>query len=315
MKRLAWLLAPLCAATLAWAQSPGSASAAVAAVAVPASYVVGPNDVLAMSVYGAPELTDTQMRVDTDGTIHTPYGSTPVHVTGLTVAAIRQAVAAELVKDQLAVNPKVEVTVVDPESHPVTISGQGVRQPGTIQAIQPMRLLDALTKAGGVSDNSGAQITILFPQPQGSWRQQTLSAAQVLSATGDTDDPWLRGGEQIRVMPGGDAYLSGAVALPGAYPLSDSDPLTVRKAMAKAHGLAPAAKATMAQLIHHVGEPDQKVETIDLPGIIAGTKPDIALAANDMIYVPVSGGKKAGLDAVSRTLGILTVAAGELIVR
>lgn len=282
---------------------------------VPPSYVVGPNDVLAMTVYGAPELTDSQMRVDTDGTIRTPYGTTPVRVAGLNTAGVSQAIAAELVKDQLAVDPKVEVAVVDPESHPIVIEGQGIRQPGTIQALQPMRLLSALTKAGGLSDNSGAEITVIFPAPGGATREQRFTARQVMAATSVADNPWLRGGEQIRVMPGGNAYLSGAVVTPGAYPLNDSDPLTIRKAMAKAHGLAPAARAKETQLIHHLGQPDQTVSIINLPAILDGTAPDITLAANDMVNVPVSGGKKAGLDALARTLSVLTVAAGELIVR
>lgn len=282
--------------------------------AVPPSYVIGANDVLSMSVFGAPELADPQMQVDSDGTVRTPYGATPVKVAGLTAAQAAQAVAAELEHDQLAVNPKVELRVVQPESHPVVITGQGVKAPGTIQAIQPIRLLDALTQVGGLSDNTGAEITIVSHEPGGALHTQVITASEMLSAN-PAFNPWLHGGEEVHVMPGGNVYLSGAVGIPGAYALNDSDPLTVRKLMAKAHGLATAAKANQTQLIHHLGQPDQTVAIIDLPDIIAGSKPDITLAADDMVYVPTSGAKRTTLDVMSRTVSILTYAAGQLLVR
>ncbi len=308
---LAGLIAALCPAAVRSQQ----AATGPTVNAVPASYVVGPNDVLAMKVFGADELSDGAMRVDADGTIHTPYGTSPVRVGGLTIDKIRAAIAAELTKDQLAVDPKVEVTVVDPESHPITVSGLGVRVPGTVQAIQPMRLVDALNRAGGLADNSGAEIVVIQPGPNGSRVEKHFSAAAVLSGTDASANPWLQGGEEVRVMPGGFAYMSGAVELQGAYALSDTDPLTVRKALTKAHGLAPAAKAKEAELVRHAGTPEQTVMRINLPAIMDGTAPDIALAANDMVYVPVSGSKKASLDALSRTLTVLTMAASTLIVR
>lgn len=305
---LAAVLALACAPLVA--QQP----ALSAANAVPASYVVGPNDVLAMTVYGAPELNDAAMRVDQDGTIHTPYGNTPVRVAGLTMGGIRQAIAAELVRDKLAVAPQVEVSVVDPESHPVTISGLGVRKPGTIQAVQPIRLLDALNQAGGLSASDGAEIRLVRRDAHGNAVEQSFPASQVL-AGGEKFNPWLQGGEEVRVMPGGNAYLSGAVVTPGAYPLSDSDPMTVRKLLARGHGLASAAKAGQTQLIHHVGEADQRAQLIELDRILDGTEPDITLAANDMVYVPVSGKKKAGLSALDHTLTAITFAAGYLLVQ
>ncbi|HWG38702.1 MAG TPA: polysaccharide biosynthesis/export family protein [Terriglobales bacterium] len=290
-------------------------AAPIAANAVPSSYIIGINDVLAMTVYGAPELDDAQMRVDPDGTIHTPFGATPVHVGGLDLAGARQAIAAELVKDQLAVDPRVEVAVVDAQSHPIVISGLGVRQPGTIQAVQPIRLLDALNRAGGLSTNDGAIITILRPAPGGGSVQQTILASQVLSGASEAMNPWLRGGEQVRVLPGGNVYVAGAVNQPGPYPLSDTDPMTVRKLMAKAHGLATAAKPKQAQLVHHAGEPDQTVEPINLQAILDGKAHDPNLAANDLLVVPISGGKKALGVALSQSITALTLAAGELLGR
>jgi len=325
MKGLALVFAlgtwPLAALAQQAAPPAPEPAAPLAANAVPSSYIIGADDVLAMTVYGAPELNDPQMRVDPDGTVHTPFGSTPVHVAGLDLAGARSAIAAELVKDQLAVDPRVEVAVVDVQSHPVVISGLGVRQPGTIQAVQPIRLLDALNRAGGLSTNDGAIITILRPAPGGATaaaappRQQTILASQVLSGASDAVNPWLRGGEQVRVLPGGNVYVAGAVNQPGPYPLSDTDPMTVRKLMAKARGLATAAKPKQAQLVHHAGEPDQSVEPINLQAILDGKAHDPNLSANDLLVVPISGGKKALGVALSQSITALTLAAGELLGR
>ncbi len=297
------------------AQTAAALPLAALSTVVPASYVVGPNDVLAMTVYGDPELDDAQMRVDSDGTIHTPYGKTPVHVAGLTMAAIRRAIAAELVRDQLAVAPKVEVRVVDPESHPVMITGQGVRQPGTIQAVQPIRLLDALTLAGGLTNNNSAIITIFRRGPRGTIHQQKLWASQMLDSLGGAHNPWLVGGEEVRVLPGGNVYLSGAITKPGAYPLSSTDPLTVRKALAQAQGLAKAAEAKKTQLIHHVGAANQTTVVINLNNILDGKAADIPLAADDMIYVPWSTGKKVGYAALQSAVAAVTIAGGDLLIR
>ncbi len=318
----AWTAAAALAALgLAAAAPPlGAQSAAAAALAplstvVPASYVVGPNDVLAMTVFGDPELDAPQMRVDSDGTVHTPYGKTPVHVAGLTVAAIRRAIAAELVRDQLAVDPNVEVRVVDPESHPVLITGQGVRQPGTIQAVQPIRLLDALTLAGGLTNNNSAIITIYRRGTHGEVLQRKLWASQVLNSVGGADNPYLVGGEEVRVLPGGNVYLSGAIAKPGAYALSDTDSLTVRKLLARADGLEKTAAPKQTQLIRHVGAANQTTQIINLEHILDGKAPDIHLAADDMIYVPWSTGKKVGYAALQSAVAAVTIAGGALLIR
>lgn len=315
-RAMGWAGALALAGMAPWlhAQAMPAALAAANSV-VPASYVVGPNDVLAMTVYGDPELDDAQMRVDADGTIHTPYGKTPVRVGGLTVSAIRAAIAAELARDQLAVDPKVEVRVVDPESHPVVITGQGVRQPGTFQAVQPIRLLDALTLAGGLTDNHSAEITILRRGPHGTLHQRKLWASQVLDSMGGADNPWLTGGEEVRVLPGGNVYLSGAISKPGAYPLSDTDSLTVRKLLAKADGLAKTAAPKKTQLIHHVGATNQATQVINLDRILDGKAPDIHLAADDMIYVPWSTGKKIGYAALQSAVAAVTIAGGDLLIR
>ena len=311
------LSAVLLGAAALRAQSPGADPASMlppAGTAVPASYRIGAGDVLAMRVYGLPELADAQMRVDADGTIHTPFGETPVHVLGLSIPEARAAIAAELVSDHLAVAPRVEVVVVDPASHAIVVTGM-VARPGVVQAIEPLRLLDVLTAAGGLSSNSGAEVVIVTQEAGGAVRERRLAASAVLSGLDTGANPWLRGGEQVRVLPGGFAYVAGAVSAPGAFTLDDSDPMTIRKLMAKAHGMTSVAKAGSAQLVHNVGSAHPVAVAIDLPAILDGQAPDLRLAANDLLYVPESGVKKVSYTLAAHTLSALSLALGTILVR
>jgi polysaccharide export outer membrane protein len=303
----------LARAQVAQPSSPAPAILPLSA-AVPASYRIGVDDVLAMRVYGLPELADPQMRVDADGTIHTPFGTTPVHVLGLSIPEARAAIAAELVSDHLAVAPRVEVMVVNPASHAIVVTGL-VARPGVVQAIEPMRLLDVLTAAGGMSSNSGTEVVIISHDAAGAPQEKRLAASVVLSGLDTATNPWLRGGEQVRVLPGGFAYIAGAVNSPGAFPLDDSDPLTIRKLMAKAKGLTRVARTGEAQLVHNVGSSHPVEVAINLPAILDGKSPDLRLTANDLLYVPESGVKRAGYTLASYTLSSLSLAFGTLLVR
>ncbi|HET9785416.1 MAG TPA: polysaccharide biosynthesis/export family protein [Terriglobales bacterium] len=306
----------LCGLARAQVAQPPSAVQAVLppAAAVPASYKIGVDDVLAMRVYGLAELTDPQMRVDADGTIHTPFGTTPVHVLDLTIPEARAAIAAELVADHLAIAPRVEVTVANPASHAIVVTGM-VARPGVVQAIEPMRLLDVLTAAGGMSSSGGTEVVIVSHDAAGAAQERRLAASAVLSGLDTSTNPWLRGGEQVRVLPGGFAYIAGAVNSPGAFALDDSDPLTIRKLMAKAKGMTRVAKTGEAQLVHNVGSAHPVQVAINLPAILDGKSPDLRLTANDLLYVPESGVKRAGYTLGTYALSSLSLAFATLLVR
>jgi polysaccharide export outer membrane protein len=80
--------------------------------------------------------------------------------------------------------------------------------------------------------------------------------------------------------------VTGEVINPGVVTLDDS-PTGILQAIAKANGLTPLASRRRVQLVR-----DGKTYTIDLAGLLTGTRPsaNIALHAGDSIHVPDQSG-------------------------
>ena len=104
--------------TYAGAQTPTTS-------APPAEYVVGPQDVLNIVVFGEDDLKKT-VALDADGTFDFPYIGR-IKAGGLTARAIGEEIAGKLKK--FYVNPQVSVEVVKFRSQNVFVFGQ-VHAPG-----------------------------------------------------------------------------------------------------------------------------------------------------------------------------------------
>jgi polysaccharide export outer membrane protein len=98
---------------------------------------VGPDDLLALSVYDSPELTRT-VRVDADGNIRLPMLKDPIQVRGMVPSQLESAIAKALTKGKVLVDPIVTVTIVEYQSRPVNVVG-AVKNPLVFQATGPFR--------------------------------------------------------------------------------------------------------------------------------------------------------------------------------
>jgi len=114
---------------------------------------IGPNDLVAVSVYDGPEFTRT-VRVAAEGFIRLPMVAQHIRAAGLMPAELEDAIATALMKEGLIVNPFVTVTVAEYTSRPIAVMG-AVRNPLTFQAVGPVTLLDALARAEGLSLEAG----------------------------------------------------------------------------------------------------------------------------------------------------------------
>src|SRR5215471_5579992 len=119
---------------------------------------IGPDDLLAISVYGAPELTRT-IRVSQDGFIRLPMLKERIAAKGLMPAELEESIARALKAGELIVDPFVTVTVAEYHSRPVSVVG-AVRSPVTFQALGTVTLLDALARAGGLTTDAGTEIVV-----------------------------------------------------------------------------------------------------------------------------------------------------------
>src|SRR5215208_5460351 len=91
----------------------------------PALYIVGPNDVLAVTVFNQPQLSG-KFSVESDGTLAFPLvGRVPVG--GLSVRAVEDEVRRRLSAGYLT-EPRVSVTVEQYRSQQIFVMGE-VKQP------------------------------------------------------------------------------------------------------------------------------------------------------------------------------------------
>ena len=114
------------------------------AAAAPARYMIGPQDLLKITVFDEPDLTNSY-RVDGDGFITFPYiGRVPAG--GLTLAELQDRIRGLLAAGFIR-NPQVRAEIGEFKSQSVLVSGE-VRQPGKITMTGAMTLLEALAAAG-----------------------------------------------------------------------------------------------------------------------------------------------------------------------
>ena len=196
---------------------------------------LGVDDLVAVSVYDAPELTRT-VRVEPDGTVHLPLLEEGIAAAGLMPRQLESAIAGALKTGEIMVNPIVKVTVVEYHSRPIAVMG-AVRKPLTFQAEGTVTLLDALARAEGLSTDSGTEILVTR---NGEILRIPIKA--LLHDAEPTANVLLTGGEEIRVPEAGKITVVGNVNRPGAFPVREAGDHTVLKLVALSEGLMPYAE-------------------------------------------------------------------------
>jgi polysaccharide biosynthesis/export protein len=129
----------------------GDAKASVgdakASEAVPSTYKIGVGDVLHITVWEEPQLTETAV-VRPDGKVSMPL-VTEVDVAGLTPEAAQQTLTERLTK--FVHKPRVTVTVQEIHSRMVYITGE-VQRPGAYPLVDVMNVVQLVARAGGLTD-------------------------------------------------------------------------------------------------------------------------------------------------------------------
>jgi polysaccharide biosynthesis/export protein len=279
------------------------------------SQQLGIDDLVAVSVYDAPELTRT-VRVESDGAIHLPLLHNGVKASGLLPRDLEAAVAGELKTEQIYVDPVVKVTVVEYHSRPIAVMG-AVKLPLTFQAVGVVTLLDALAKAGGLNDLAGTEILVtrnvvtqnLGPSPVA----ERVPVKRLINDADPSVNFVLHGGEEIRVPEAGKIFVFGNVKKPGAFLVRDGSENSVLKLVALAEGLAPFHHKTA-----YVYRPDatgaRQEIPVELDKILDRKVPDVPLQVDDLLYIPDNKGKRLTASVIDKLAGFGSSTASGLIV-
>ena len=276
-------------AAAVWAADMKRASDRSDGFAANAAYRLGPGDVIDINVFEVEELSKPAV-IAPDGTVTLPL------IGALEMGGLTTQQAAErlrrLYREDYIRDPQVSVIVKEYHSQPVSVLG-AVTRPGVYQLRGPRRLSDILALAEGLAPDSGAEVTISRPLADGSEQRLTVATHDLLSLNGrDEPNPFVEGGDTIRVSKAGIVYVVGEVGRPGGFPLKDQEQITALKALALAEGLRRTASAQRSKIIRNVGVERQET-AIRLNDVLEGRQPDVSLAPGDILFVPNSQARSA----------------------
>lgn len=261
-------------------------------------YRIGPGDVLEVRVSRAPELSRDGVRVDQRGMIRMPMWTDDVPAACLTEGELSASIAKIYLKYKT--NPHVDVFVKEFQSQPVAVTG-AVRSASNFKLQRQVRLLELLSFAGGPSEAAGQTIQVVHAGGPNICEQGGDASASEMDGLvsyklEDTlrgipeANPYVRPGDIVRVLEADQVYVVGNVLRPTMIPLKE--PITVSRAIAYAGGTAPATKKDKVRIIRQTPGSTTKQEIfVDLGAIEKRKAEDIALLANDIVDVPISGTK------------------------
>jgi len=253
---------------------------------------LGVDDLVAVSVYDAPELTRT-LRVESDGTIHLPLLKGGVRAAGALPRELEASIAEALAAEQILVDPVVKVTVVEYHSRPISVMG-AVRKPLTFQAVGTVTLLDALARSEGLTSEAGMEVLVTHGD-----QVERVEVKRLLKDADPSVNIALHGGEEIRVPDAGKIFVVGNVRKPGAFPVHDAGGSSVLKMVALSEGLAPYA-AKMAYIFRRDESGVKQEVPVELERILQRKAPDVPLEVDDVLYIPDNKGRRAAMNVIDR---------------
>ena len=152
-------------------------------------YIIGPQDVLEISVWRNPDLS-RQVSVRPDGRISLPLIGDVVAV-GKTTGELRDAITEKL-KDYKE-NPTVAIVVQQVNSYYMYVQG-AVGQQGRFPLLTRTSLIQAITLAGGLAPDAVRSRIVVFRLGGEGQEAQRLTV--------NYDDIILRGAENFELQPG-----------------------------------------------------------------------------------------------------------------
>lgn len=243
---------------------------------------LGGGDLIELSVYSVPELS-TKARVGNSGDVYLPLIDY-VHVAELTVEEAQALIEKRLSDGGFVRNPHVTIFVDESTSQGVTVLGE-VTKPGIYPSLGDHKLYEIISEAGGFMATAGRNVSIIRrSQPEPIRLHLPRNLADDLSSNVE-----IMPGDTITVPRAPIIYVVGDVGRPSGL-LIDNGSLTVLQALALAGGPNKTAKISAVRIIRK--GPTGMTETrVALKKILEAKAPDVPLQADDILFIPVSGGR------------------------
>lgn len=306
---------------LANPNTPNPATAAQPAPAQPAAqnastpdYILGQGDRLSIRVFGADDWPDRPIDVSAEGDIVAPLLGR-VSVAGMSVRDLEASLTKQYAK--FFKQPEVSVTVTDFRSQPVTVVGS-VNTPGVIQLRRPTRLMEVISQAGGLKQDAGNKIIISRQIPGSTsltnpgkphYDNQEFDLRKIIEGRDPAANVLVQANDLITVPKARMVYVVGEIGRPGGYVLDGhGGTISVLQVLALAGGVTKTARTGDGRILRPADDNSTKrtEEKIDLKKILANKAPDVELRADDILFVPNSAAKSAGLKTLEMAANITT---------
>ena len=267
------------------AASAGFASAQALPAAQPQAgltvdYVLGEDDEIEISVYGDSELEKTQA-VRPGGLITFPLiGS--IRASGQTPEQLRETIAEQLAR--YVNSPKVTVIVRAYNSRKVSVLGQ-VKAPGLLRVSSDISVLEALSRAGGVSDEADLRNALVMRGQQ----LVPVDFMRLLKQGDPSQNVPLQPGDVILIPSVNEkkVFVLGQVTNPLVVPLTPD--LNLVEAISRAGGLTEDADLVGALVVRNGQALPVNFDKLMRGGDLSQ---NVRLQADDTILVPNVKDKK-----------------------
>ena len=285
------------------AAAPPRADVTNGTITVRREYLLGPNDVVELRVFGEPQL-DGSFVIDPDGNLEIPFAEEPIRAQCRSVKELRADIVNMLSK--FLKKPQVYLTIKEQRSRtPATVYG-AVRSPQRYEMQRSARLLELLSQSGGVTEQQSGTVQIFHTQPVLCPEQEEMKVA-TQARTGDDAltppfdvyrvedlrmgkseaNPYIHPGDVIYVAEAAPIYITGNVVQPANLYLKDG--MTLSRALAIVGGPKNAKEDKVRIYRQKPGAMKQEVVTVDYKAIKQGKKEDVILQPYDIIEVPEQG--------------------------
>lgn len=253
-------------------------------------YRVGVNDIIEITVYEEPDLSRQNIRINADGYVSFPFIGR-IKVAGLTVSEIEHAITTALSEGQYIHDAHVSVTVSEFLSKTVMVLGS-VKNPGSFSLQSGERVLDAISKAGGMADdasNQGILVRTIRPNSNDPTKHVIwIDLIRLLNEGNPIENLLLNDKDLLYIPRTEHFYIIGQVQNPGSYPYM-SRKISLIEAISMAGSFTPLAAPNKTRILRV----ENGVETIIEVKVNAITEAgkkgqDVLIKPGDVIIVPES---------------------------
>ena len=165
----------------------------------------------------------------------------------------------------------------------------------------PKRLIEVISLAGGLRQDAGSKVILTRQSKWGSlplpgvkidatsgFSTASISLDGLLAATSPAENILVLPNDVVSVPKADLVYVVGDVKRSGGFQLASHNTMSILQALSLSEGFGPSASPKSAKIMRPTDKDASKMNEIpvDIQKIFAGKAPDVALYANDVLFIP-----------------------------